>query len=124
MANPGLLKTAALAVAVVCMVVANAPPAASQASSCNQVINTLMPCVSYVLNGGTVPSACCSGIRSLYSAAKTTADRQGVCNCLKSAIKGIPYNANNAGLAAGLPGKCGVNIPYKISPSTDCKSVK
>ncbi|XP_030455958.1 non-specific lipid-transfer protein 1-like [Syzygium oleosum] len=124
MANPGLLKAAALAVAVVCMVVANAPPAASQASSCNQVINTLMPCVSYVLNGGTVPPACCSGIRSLYSAAKTTADRQGVCSCLKSAINGISYNAYNAGLAAGLPGKCGVNIPYKISPSTDCKSVK
>ncbi|XP_030516253.1 non-specific lipid-transfer protein 3-like [Rhodamnia argentea] len=124
MANPGLLKTAALAVAVLCMVVANAPPAASQVSSCNQVVNTLMPCVSYVLNGGAVPPACCSGIRSLYSAARTTADRQGVCNCLKSAINGISYNANNAGLAAGLPAKCGLNIPYKISPSTDCKSVK
>ncbi|XP_010043282.1 non-specific lipid-transfer protein 1-like [Eucalyptus grandis] len=127
MANPRLLKATALAAAaaaVVCMVVANAPPAAAQVSSCNQVVNTLMPCVSYVLNGGAVPPDCCSGIQSLYSAAKTTADRQGVCNCLKSAINGIPYNAYSAGLAAGLPAKCGVNIPYKISLSTDCKSVK
>ncbi|KHN33232.1 Non-specific lipid-transfer protein [Glycine soja] len=26
----------------------------------------------------------------------------------------------NAGNAASLPGKCGVNIPYKISTSTNC----
>ncbi|KAF8042192.1 hypothetical protein BT93_A0725 [Corymbia citriodora subsp. variegata] len=124
MANPRLLKTAALAVAVVCMVVASAPPAAAQVSSCDQVVNALMPCVSYVLNGGTVPAACCSGIRSLNSAAKTTADRQSVCNCLKNAAGGMPYSDYTAGLAAGLPAKCGVALPYKISPNTDCKSVK
>ncbi|MCE3052255.1 tyrosine protein phosphatase, partial [Datura stramonium] len=52
---------------------------------------------------------------------KTPADRKTACTCLKSAantIKGI-----NAGKAAGLPAACGVNIPYKISPSTDCSKV-
>jgi len=57
-------------------------------------------------------------VRSLNSAAKTTPDRQAVCNCLKSAAAGISgFNANNA---AALPGKCGVSIPYKISTSTNC----
>nr|XP_017245496.1 PREDICTED: non-specific lipid-transfer protein 1-like [Daucus carota subsp. sativus] len=60
------------------------------------------------------PPGCCSGVRSLNGMAKTPVDRKQACTCLKSvfgSIKGINY-----GLAAGLPGKCGVSIPYKISP--------
>ncbi|GMN40571.1 hypothetical protein TIFTF001_009800 [Ficus carica] len=57
------------------------------------------PCVSNVVNGGTVPEACCNGIRTLYGLGKTTDDRQG------------------------LPSKCGLNLPYQISPSTDCKRI-
>ncbi|KAG5582178.1 hypothetical protein H5410_052805 [Solanum commersonii] len=56
--------------------------------------------------------------QGLLGAAKTPADRKTACTCLKSAasaIKGI-----NVGKAAGIPRVCGVNIPYKISPSTDC----
>ncbi|KAM0006269.1 Non-specific lipid-transfer protein [Helianthus debilis subsp. tardiflorus] len=71
---------------------------------------------------GAVPPACCSGVKSLNSAAKTTPDRQTACGCLKSA-----YSSNsgiNAGNAASLPGKCGVSIPYKISPGTDCSKVQ
>ncbi|KAL6998274.1 hypothetical protein U1Q18_008400, partial [Sarracenia purpurea var. burkii] len=55
---------------------------------------------------------------SLNNAARTTPDRQAACRCLKSsvgAVKGV-----NIGLAGSLPGKCGVNIPYKISLQTDC----
>lgn len=91
--------------------------------SCGQVVNYLMPCVSYVQNGGTVPANCCGGIKTLYQAAQTTADRQSVCNCLKNALNQVPfpYTNYNLGLAAGLPAKCGIDLPYKISPSTDCK---
>ncbi|KAK8556549.1 hypothetical protein V6N13_064571 [Hibiscus sabdariffa] len=106
-------------VVVLCLVV-GAPSA--QGITCGQVTSSLAPCIRYLRTGGAVPPACCSGIKALNSAAKTTADRQTACNCIKSAsgsISGINY-----GLAAGLPGKCGVSIPYKISPSTDCKSVK
>ncbi|CAN1229987.1 Non-specific lipid-transfer protein (Fragments) [Linum grandiflorum] len=28
----------------------------------------------------------------------------------------------NYGLAAGLPGRCGVNVGFPISPSVDCNS--
>ncbi|XP_049374996.1 non-specific lipid-transfer protein 2 isoform X2 [Solanum verrucosum] len=65
---------------------------------------------------------CCGGVKGLLGAAKTPEDRKTACTCLKSAansIKGI-----DTGKAAGLPGVCGVSIPYKISPSTDCSQVQ
>ena len=109
---------------VVCLAVLAAVVGAplAEAITCGQVSSSLAPCINYLKAGGVVPAACCNGVRSLNSAAKTTADRQAACNCLKTAsgsIKGINLN-----LAAGLPGKCGVSVPYKISPSTNCKSVK
>ncbi|PQP98493.1 non-specific lipid-transfer protein [Prunus yedoensis var. nudiflora] len=65
---------------------------------------------------------CCPGIKRLVGSATTTADRQNACKCLKTvagAVKGI-----NPGYAAALPSLCGVKIPYKISTSTNCNSVK
>ncbi|CAN6575990.1 unnamed protein product [Malus baccata var. baccata] len=92
------------------------------AITCGQVTSNLAPCIGYARSGGAVPPACCNGIRTINGLAKTTADRQTTCNCLKSlsgSISGV--NLNNV---AGLPGKCGVNVPYKISPSTNCATVK
>lgn len=88
------------------------------AITCGQVTSNLAPCINYVKSGGVVPPGCCNGIRTLNAAAKTTADRQTTCNCLKQAAASIP--GLNLNLVAGLPGKCGVNVPYKISPSTNC----
>ncbi|PHU05228.1 Non-specific lipid-transfer protein 2 [Capsicum chinense] len=99
---------------LLCMVVV-APYAA--ALSCGQVTSAMAPCVPYLTGRGPL-GGCCGGVKGLMSAAKTPADRKTACTCLKSAanaIKGI-----DAGKAAGLPAACGVNIPYKISPSTDC----
>ncbi|XWS22083.1 hypothetical protein CRYUN_Cryun29cG0003900 [Craigia yunnanensis] len=108
-------------VVVLCLVVG--APLAQGAITCDQVISTLSSCLPFLISGGgAVPGPCCSGIKTLYAAAQTTSDRQTVCNCIKSvaaAVSGINY-----GVASGLPGKCGVSIPYKISPSIDCKSVK
>ncbi|XP_022722382.1 non-specific lipid-transfer protein 1-like [Durio zibethinus] len=118
MASSMILKLACLV--VLCLVVG--APLTQGAVTCGQVTSALSPCISYLRNGGTVPAGCCSGIKSLNSGAQTTADRQAVCNCIKTAsgsISGINYS-----LASGLPGKCGVSIPYKISPNTDCKNVK
>uniref|UniRef100_A0A7N1A9X6 Non-specific lipid-transfer protein n=1 Tax=Kalanchoe fedtschenkoi TaxID=63787 RepID=A0A7N1A9X6_KALFE len=91
--------------------------------TCSQVGSRISPCVAYLKGtGGPVPALCCVGIRGLNSAASTTPDRQAACRCLKAAASAI--QGFNLGLAAGLPRKCGVNIPYKISPSTDCNTVK
>ncbi|XP_059435076.1 non-specific lipid-transfer protein 3-like [Corylus avellana] len=121
MAASVVLKLTCLVLA--CMV-ASAPMAAEADIACNQVVSYLTPCVSYVASGGSVPAACCSGIKSLYDLAKTTADRQSVCRCLKQAVNGIPYTGYNIGLAAGLPNKCGVNLPYNINPSANCNDIK
>ncbi|KAL6987979.1 hypothetical protein U1Q18_013725 [Sarracenia purpurea var. burkii] len=105
---------------VMCMVVV--APYAEAAISCGQVVTSLTPCISYLRsNGGPVPAPCCNGIKSLNSAARTTPDRQAACNCMKSASGSVP--GVNIKLAGSLPGKCGVNIPYKISPNTDCTKI-
>ena len=114
-----MAKMVLCVVLVACMLVA-APY--TEAITCGQVASSLAPCVGYLSKGGDVPPACCSGVKSLNSAAQTTPDRQAACGCLKSA-----YSSNsgiNPANAASLPGKCGVNIPYKISPSTDCSKVQ
>ncbi|KAL3615780.1 hypothetical protein CASFOL_040074 [Castilleja foliolosa] len=108
-----------LVLAVTLAVVAFVPPPAEAAISCSTVANDLSPCINYVVYGGAAPpTSCCEGIKTLYKQASATADRQAVCSCIKSvASSATPTIVNNA---ASLPGKCGVNIPYKISPSTDC----
>nr|GEU83972.1 non-specific lipid-transfer protein-like [Tanacetum cinerariifolium] len=112
-----LMKIACVMVA--CMVVF-APHA--NAISCGQVTSGLAPCLGYLRNGGSLPASCCNGVKGLSKAATTTADKKTACGCIKSlsgSIKGI-----KPALASGLPGKCGVSIPYKISPSTDCSKIK
>ncbi|XP_020234096.1 non-specific lipid-transfer protein 1 [Cajanus cajan] len=102
-------------------------PKAQGDVTCGQVVNNLTPCISYVVYGGaTVPSQCCNGIKNLYSLAQTKPDRQAVCNCIKGSVRnsGFTYSNFNLNLAAGLPKKCGVNIPYQISPNTDCSRVQ
>ncbi|CAO2143057.1 unnamed protein product [Urochloa humidicola] len=108
-----------LAVLILMMMVV-ASPAVVSAVTCGQVAGDLSPCMSYAMGGqGSIPpEACCSGVRSLNSAASTTADRQAACKCLKQITGSMP--ALKPAIIAGIPSKCGVNIPYPISSSTDC----
>ncbi|KAK4742545.1 hypothetical protein SAY87_000546 [Trapa incisa] len=122
MASTTSLMKLAGCLLVVYMVVAY--PKAVTAITCGQVAGKLAPCLQYAkgTGAGPVPSPCCSGIKTLATSAQTTLDRQTACKCLKSfsgSVSGINY-----GLVASLPSKCGVSIPYKISPSTNCNSVK
>ncbi|KAL0450915.1 UNVERIFIED_CONTAM: Non-specific lipid-transfer protein 2 [Sesamum latifolium] len=96
-----------------------APPSEA-AISCGTVVSYVQSCLPYVTNTGPLGS-CCSGVKGLNGAAKTKEDRQSVCNCLKS-LAGS-NSGIDLGKVAALPGICGVNIPYKISPSTDCSKV-
>ncbi|KAF3334663.1 lipid transfer protein [Carex littledalei] len=118
MAGFNIREIAAVTVAILLL---SAPHAANAAVSCGQVASSLSQCMSYAKTGqGKPTSACCSGIRGLNSMASSSADRQAVCNCLKNLAKSTSINA---GAAAGLPGKCGVRVPYSISTSTDCSKV-
>lgn len=117
---------AAAAVLVVVLVLSSPPGTstvvvARAALSCSTVYNTLLPCLPYVQSGGAVPAACCGGIRSVVAAARTTADRRAACTCLKNVAAGAaggPYISR----AAGLPGRCGVSVPFKISPNVNCNA--
>ncbi|KAJ0438944.1 putative plant lipid transfer protein/Par allergen [Helianthus annuus] len=100
-----------LCLAVACMVVADA-------ITCGQVASSLAPCIGYLTKGGAVTPACCGAITGLNNAAKSTPDRQTTCGCLKGVL--ASNSGINLGNANSLPGKCGLNIPYKLSPSTDC----
>ena len=99
-------------------------PLAQAAVSCGQVQGNLVACITYLRNkgAGAVPPACCKGIASVNSLAKTTADRQAVCECLKKAAGAV--SGVDPSIIAALPGKCNVSVPYKISTSTNCKTVK
>ncbi|KAL2337628.1 hypothetical protein Fmac_012074 [Flemingia macrophylla] len=110
------LKVACVVV-LMCMVVMSAHMAQGDVN-CGQVASAVTPCLSYIRSGGAPAAACCSGVRSLNNAASNTKDRRAACKCLKNLAGSVTgLNANNA---ASLPGKCGVNIPYKISTSTNC----
>ena len=116
--------TAALLVAALLLSAAPAP-AESAVSNCAQVAQYLGPCISYAMGRGSAPGPadrCCSGVRSLNAAAATPADRKSTCNCLKQQTSGMA--GIRPDLVAGIPSKCGVNIPYAISPSTDCSKVR
>ncbi|XVE84345.1 hypothetical protein DITRI_Ditri17bG0005200 [Diplodiscus trichospermus] len=104
---------------VLCMLVVE--PMATRAITCGDVARQLSGCITYLQNGGKVPSSCCNGIRNLNNQARTRAQRQAVCRCLQSAARSAAFKTN---LAEGLPGKCGVRIPYTISRSINCNNVR
>ncbi|KMZ62153.1 Lipid transfer protein [Zostera marina] len=98
------------------------PRSVDAAISCTQVFTALSPCLGYLTSGGNCPQACCNGVGNLNTAAKSTLDRQVVCGCLKRASSQV----NGAGIsrAADIPNQCKLHLPYKISPDTDCASIK
>ncbi|CAI0476050.1 unnamed protein product [Linum tenue] len=88
------------------------------ALTCGQVGTGVASCLSYVMGKGPLTPGCCSGIKSINAAARTTADRQQACRCLKDIAASA--KSINFGLAAGIPGKCGVSVGFPINPSVDC----
>nr|ABR18323.1 unknown [Picea sitchensis] len=90
--------------------------------SCGTVTSDLIQCVGYLTSGQGKPNPnCCGGVKKLAGLATTTPARRTVCNCLKKAYSQFP-NVNSAAVS-NLPGSCGVNLPFKISPQTDCSTI-
>ncbi|KAM7263614.1 hypothetical protein ACFE04_001297 [Oxalis oulophora] len=107
---------------VVWMLVAVATTSTEASVSCSTVASDLSPCYSYLANGGTPSSSCCSNIKSLYGSATTNADLQSLCTCLKQLYSSYGSSINLT-YVEDVASKCDVDVPYKISPSTDCSSV-
>ncbi|KAE9618211.1 putative plant lipid transfer protein/Par allergen [Lupinus albus] len=89
---------------------------------CGEVQFKVAPCLGYLRGGGGVPpAACCNSLRALNNETKSGPDRQGVCRCLKSTVFTIP--GLNLATVAAVAGKCGVNLPYTISPTLNCNII-
>ncbi|CAM0950460.1 unnamed protein product [Alopecurus aequalis] len=117
-----LNSKAMAAVAVMAAVLLMMFAGEASALTCGQVDSKLAPCVSYATGKSpSISPACCSGVRGLNDLAKTTPDRKTACTCLKSLAGSI--KSINMGKVSGVPGKCGVNVPFPISMSTDCAKV-
>ena len=117
MSSYALIK---LAVFVALCMVVSVPIA--YAITCDQVSHNLVPCLDYLRNCGAVPEPCCRGISNLNDLGRTTAERRTICNCLKQNAPSL--TGVNPTLAEELPAKCGVNVPYKISPNPNCANVQ
>ncbi|KAK4730243.1 hypothetical protein R3W88_023231 [Solanum pinnatisectum] len=122
MLNKQLFPMLLICIAVV-MATITATTSQDATLMCGTVYTTLEPCVGYVLGGGlSVPSECCSGIKSILNDARTIADRQIACKCIKSVASSS--TAVPVGRAAKLPGICNANVPFNISPHVDCSKTK
>ncbi|VAI30229.1 unnamed protein product [Triticum turgidum subsp. durum] len=95
-------KAVAAAVVLAAVVLMMAGREASAALSCGQVDSKLAPCVAYVTGRA-------SSISKI------------ACRCLKSLATSI--KSINMGKVSGVPGKCGVSVPFPISMSTNCNNV-
>jgi hypothetical protein len=85
------------------------------------VVNSLRPCVIDIAYGDqSVSDTCCGGILSLRQLAKTKMESRSIFTFLKKFLHGFPYTDYHVRLGASLPEKCGVILPYVISPTMDC----
>lgn len=92
----------------------------TEAVTCGDVFRAITPCVQYLQNGsGPPPAPCCQGASALASSVTSKADKQTVCNCLKSAAKNMKVNLQ---LAKTLPGYCKISFPYPMDPNVDCST--
>ncbi|KAJ8770004.1 hypothetical protein K2173_009087 [Erythroxylum novogranatense] len=114
-------NSSATTMAALVMLLLLLAPASKAAISCSDVLKDLRPCVGYLQNGsGNPPASCCAGASALASATTTTADKKTACNCIKTAANKINPNPQ---LAQGLPGNCGINLPFAVSPNVDCSKI-
>ncbi|KAK4418843.1 Non-specific lipid-transfer protein [Sesamum alatum] len=103
---------------IMVLVIAVAPRA--EGLTCKDVVKSLLPCRTFLQQGGNIPGSCCNGVRALNNAAKPGPQRKTACQCVKTAAKAYKVNPQ---YAARVPNLCNVNIGYAISYSTDCNKV-
>ncbi|GMN40557.1 hypothetical protein TIFTF001_009787 [Ficus carica] len=109
-----------LCVLMICIVLGSAVPMIEAGLPCPRIRGMIAPCLSYLQKGGKPLDTCCNGIKGLVSSATTPKDRQDACRCLQQSASMV--SGLNPTFAEQLPSKCGANIPYKISKSTNCNT--
>lgn len=81
---------------------------------CDQVVNELSPCLSYLDKQSSSPSSsCCQGTKYVWKHyGESKKKRQGVCECLESFVPLI--GQVDGSLVAALPQRCGLKV--KLPP--------
>ena len=110
------VSTMAFTTLLVYMLVA--APHVDASITCDELTSLLTQCISYAILGGTVPPACCEGIKAVHAASTTIEDHRATCSCIMDGISKIP--GINYELVGTLPETCGTTCTYKITPTTDC----
>ncbi|GLJ04859.1 hypothetical protein SUGI_0004940 [Cryptomeria japonica] len=117
-------RSIAVMIMVVMMVVVVIVGAeAAGGDECGRAIQAISPCLSYLINGQSVPeknSPCCRGVTNLYAHATSTPLIQRVCNCIKTAAS--TYNLNDQALQNLAPA-CGLHLSFTISKNIDCSKI-
>ncbi|CAL1368399.1 unnamed protein product [Linum trigynum] len=121
MANANVVKAAVGTLLLACSMIMIVVPCAKAEISCLQITMQLTPCIPYGVLGGSVPPACCQGVKDSMALVNTTEDLRAKCQCVKDGAAGIPginYTRVNE-----LPSICHVTVPYVVSPETDCSKL-
>lgn len=111
-------RSVMLIVAAAALVLLAVAPVAESRLSCGEIYGEVSPCINGVLYGGEPPALCCQGIRNIIAEARSQADRQSICRCLKNSAQGISGVTIEA--TAVIPMKCKINTSYRIVASLDC----
>ncbi|MCL7029488.1 hypothetical protein MKW94_026481 [Papaver nudicaule] len=96
-------------------------PAIGAAPSCDAVITSFAPCLSYLKNTDAVPSTgCCDNVKVLDQQLPEKQDRKSVCQCIKLVVPII--GAVNNTRVEDVSNNCGskhYTFPL-ISPDMNC----
>ncbi|XLS82640.1 hypothetical protein HN51_048471 [Arachis hypogaea] len=123
MASSFVLKIIYLAMMIMCIMLGQISSLTQGAPTCGKIRITLAPCLSYLRRNGDrdlIPRKCCHGVKKVNHGTKNKQDRQSVCKCIKRTTQNV--KGLNLKKLANLPQKCGVKLPYKLSPSMDCNN--
>ncbi|GLT71981.1 hypothetical protein SLA2020_439570 [Shorea laevis] len=97
-----------------------ADDAGDNATSCTAVANDLGGCLTFIQGKEDKPSQkCCDGAKQLNDTAKTKADRQAICECIKKALSAVGKIDTSRIPLLAKDCKISVKLPA-IGPDTDC----
>lgn len=91
--------------------------APSDAVSCMQAVEYLMPCQSFLMGFGSITTACCAGAQGLAKVTTSAADTKSACECLKQVAVWVNVNHDKA---EQLPQLCNVKVPVPVQPDVNC----
>nr|DAD38628.1 TPA_asm: hypothetical protein HUJ06_012950 [Nelumbo nucifera] len=57
--------------------------------NCDEMINSIAPCLKYLRGDGSLPKECCDGVDHVNSMATTKTDRQQTCKCIVDTMASV-----------------------------------